>query len=51
MINSSGNERNIEINKELNRLIYLLDRIILTILGYNGEPFLNIFESKKEILD
>ncbi|MDO8870763.1 MAG: hypothetical protein Q7V10_08460 [Methanobacteriaceae archaeon] len=51
IINSSGNERNIEINNELNRLIYLLDRIILTILGYKGEPFLNIFESKKEILD
>ncbi len=38
-IKASG--RTIDILEEHNRLIYLTDRIILTILGYKGKPFLN----------
>lgn len=32
-------------------LINLLDRTLLTILGYKGNPFFNVFNNKKEILN
>lgn len=35
-------------NDELNRLIYLLDRILLSILDYKNKPFLNIFNEYRE---
>ena len=38
-----NNSRIIVPNDELNRLIYLLDRILLSILDYKNKPFLNIF--------
>ena len=50
-INSSGKERDISLVTELNRLIYLLDKIILTILDYTDKPFLNKLTGKLDILE
>ena len=36
-INSSGNEREIKILEEYKRVIFMYDKIILTLLGYDGE--------------
>lgn len=38
-IRYNGTEREISLGEEFNRLIYLLDRIILTILKYKEKPF------------
>lgn len=49
-INLNGKERSISMATERDRLIYLLDRMILTILGYKGQSFINKLNSEKEIL-
>ena len=51
IINSSGKMRDIILIKELNRLIYLLDRIMLTILDYTEKPFLNKMTDTLEVLE
>lgn len=49
-INSNGEERSISMGTERDRLIYLLDRVVLTILGYKGNLFINKLDYKKELL-
>jgi hypothetical protein len=49
-VKSNGKIRDISLHEELNRLIYLLDRIILTILGYKEKPFLNKFDGSLIVL-
>lgn len=50
-INSSGSERDISITEEFNRLNHLLDRIILTVLGYKHKPFINRMNNEIMQLD
>lgn len=49
-IKSSGKLRQINSKTECDRLIYLTDRIILTILNYKGNLFHNILNGSQEIL-
>ncbi len=39
--------RKIDAHEEETRLVYLLDRILLSILGYKGKPFVNIMKAYK----
>ncbi|MGF7117873.1 hypothetical protein [Methanobacterium oryzae] len=50
-VNSSGKERAISLHEELNRLIYLLDRIILIILNYKEKPFINRMDNSIIVLE
>lgn len=50
-INSSGTERDIDIRDEFNRLNHLLDRLILRILNYKGNPFINRINNETTELD
>jgi len=51
IINSSGKKREISLNQEKNRLTYLIDKIILTILNYKDKPFINQLDGSKIVLD
>ncbi len=42
------NSRLINPHEEQTRLVYFLDRILLSILGYKNKPFLNIFNQYQE---
>lgn len=47
-VKSGGNDRTIKPLEEYHRLIYFLDRIILTLLGYSEKPFQNVLNCYKE---
>lgn len=49
-IKYNGTEREISLGEEFNRLIYLLDRIILTILNYKEKPFYNELKKSETML-
>lgn len=42
-LDMGGKKRDISLLTEYGRLIYLIDRILLTILGYKGKPFFDEF--------
>ena len=48
-INSGGKERELNPIEECKRAIFLLDRIILTLLNYKNQKILNIMDDFKSI--